>query len=228
MSRRAKDALRIARSLLEYAAELPPTTAAAVCGWLALFCALSAGLKIVLACATLYCSLGRLLGLLAGWAIKKTPKAFDWTFERVLVRPSLVSRSAWSEIVFVGWTWHDPEGFHEAGGGDAGAGGYILQVDRLTARLELASIARAVRLRTAVRVDLLLLEGVRFRTRRNAAGALNLWAGGVGDEAEARSPLRRAQPVGVGRPARRRRDRRRAHARARRAPRVDRRRALGR
>ena len=29
----------------------------------------------------------RLLGALAGWGIAKTPKAFNWTIERILIRP---------------------------------------------------------------------------------------------------------------------------------------------
>mmetsp|Transcript_65847 Transcript_65847/g.183457 ORF Transcript_65847/g.183457 Transcript_65847/m.183457 type:complete len:664 (+) Transcript_65847:142-2133(+) len=112
----------------------------------------------------------RLLGRLAGWAIGRTPKAFDWTIESICVRPATSwAPYAWSEIVVINWTWHNPPGF----GNDASS--YLLQIDRLTIRLELVSIYRAVRNREAVNVDLLQVEGVRFKTKRNREAALNLW-----------------------------------------------------
>lgn len=110
-----------------------------------------------------------LLGNLAAWAIGRTPKAFRWTFGGIAVRPNFsFARDVWSELVVTNWTWHDPPGFEDVPG-------HLLQIDRLTLRLELFSIYRAIRCRRAVNVDLLILEGLHFRTRRNAEGALNLW-----------------------------------------------------
>jgi len=122
---------------------------------------------------TLYLSLDRLLGRLAGWAIGRTPKAFVWSIECVCVRPSLSWRPhAWSEIIVTDWTWHNPPGFSAGGEPESQ---YILKIDRLTLRLELASIYRAWQNHEAVQVDMLLLEGVRLRTQRNEEAALNLW-----------------------------------------------------
>mmetsp|Transcript_77601 Transcript_77601/g.179949 ORF Transcript_77601/g.179949 Transcript_77601/m.179949 type:complete len:622 (-) Transcript_77601:192-2057(-) len=126
----------------------------------------------------LYVSLDRLLGRLAGWAIGRTPKAFQWSIECVCVRPSLSWRPhAWSEIIILNWTWHNPPGFSasEEGVNEEGAPRYILQIDRLTLRLELASIYRALRHHEAVQVDMLLLEGARLRLQRNSEANLNLW-----------------------------------------------------
>jgi len=115
----------------------------------------------------LYLSLDRLLGRLAGWAIGRTPKAFRWTIECICVRPSFSWRPhAWSEVTIVNWTWHNPPGFE---------GADILHIDRLTLRLNLASIYRALRHHDAVEVDMLLLEGVCFCTQRNEEAELNLW-----------------------------------------------------
>jgi len=119
-------------------------------------------------------SLDRLLGRLAGLAIGRTPKAFRWTIECICVRPSFSwGPHAWSEVIVLNWTWHNPQGFNQQGAD--GEPMYILQVDRLTLRLELASIYRAVRYHKAVQVDMLLLEGVRFKMHRNEEAALNLW-----------------------------------------------------
>lgn len=114
-------------------------------------------------------AIDRVLGMVASWGIGKTPKRFQWTIQRICIRPSFSwAADAWSELVILGWTWHNPPSFHEADG-------YVLQVDRLTLRLSLTSILRAVRRRGAVEVDMLLLDGVRFKTQRNAQAALNLW-----------------------------------------------------
>lgn len=130
-------------------------------------CAVS-GLLVILPVLRNACD--RLLGYLAGWAIWRTPKAFRWTIECICVRPSFSWRPhAWSEITLVNWTWHDPPDF------GVEPSSYILHIDRLMLRLELASIYRAIRYRQAVQVDMLLLEGVRFRTCRNQEAALNLW-----------------------------------------------------
>ena len=58
----------------------------------------------------------RLLGMLAGWAIAKTPKKFQWTIRSIVIRPSPrrifmslfgaganTVRYAWSEIIVCGW-----------------------------------------------------------------------------------------------------------------------------
>merc|ERR1719464_150930 len=45
----------------------------------------------------------------------------------------------------------------------------------MTFRLELASIYNAIRKKEAILVDMLLFEGVRFKTQRNEEADLNLW-----------------------------------------------------
>lgn len=112
-----------------------------------------------------------LLGRLAGWAIGCTPKGFKWTIQRICVRPSFVwaGPDSWSHITVVNWTWHNPAGFNNSNSD------YLLQIDRLTFRIDLRSIYRAFRKRGAVIVDLLLVEGLRFKTQRNREAALNLW-----------------------------------------------------
>lgn len=112
--------------------------------------------------------LDHFLGRLVGWGIRRTPKAFDWTVERVEVRPSFSSH-AWSEVVIVNWTWHNPPGFRND------ASSYILQIDRIMLRIELASIYRAVRYGETVRINFALVEGLRLKTERNQEAALNLW-----------------------------------------------------
>ncbi|CAJ1431235.1 unnamed protein product [Effrenium voratum] len=113
----------------------------------------------------------RALALLACWGIKRTPKAFDWTIDFLCIRPSFSFRRAyWSEITVINWTWHNPAGFE----GDARS--YILQIDRLSLRLELASIVGAIGNRGAVKIKSINVEGVRFSTQRNEEAELNLWA----------------------------------------------------
>lgn len=117
------------------------------------------------------------LGLLAGWGIGKTPKRFRWTIDRIRIRPSLSwAPGSWSEICIIGWTWHDPPAFCTDWVERDLATGYILQIDRLTFRLELASVLAAVRHKKAICVDKMHAEGVRFRTARNRRAELNLWA----------------------------------------------------
>jgi len=112
-----------------------------------------------------------ILGALAGWGIGKTPKAFRWTIARICVRPCFSwAPHAWSHIIIEDWTWHDPSDFDSKDGA-----GYILKIERLTLRLELGSIYRAFKRRKAINIDLMLLEGANFCTKRNEEALLNLW-----------------------------------------------------
>ncbi|CAK0882983.1 unnamed protein product, partial [Prorocentrum cordatum] len=140
---------------------------------------------LVAACSFLWAAtllFERGLGMLAGWGIGKTPKRFWWTIDRIRVWPSLSwDPGCWSEICVVGWTWHNPPGFRHGACRDRGsewdsATDYILQIDRLTLRLELGSVLAAVRRKKAICVDKLHIEGLRFRTVRNREAELNLWA----------------------------------------------------
>jgi hypothetical protein len=124
-------------------------------------------MNVPFACC-LYASLDILLGHVASWAIGKTPKAFKWTIERICVRPSF-SWHSWSEVAIIGWTWHNPRGFEDD------EANYILQIDRLTLRCDLRSFYYAIRDHQSVVVDLLKIDGVRFKTQRNNDAALNLW-----------------------------------------------------
>lgn len=115
--------------------------------------------------------LDRCLGWLVGWAMAKTPKRFLWTMDQVKIRPSFSwAADAWSEITVVNWTWHNPHNF-----GVVGEEAYILQIDRVTLRLDLLSVYAAIRHRQAVSIDLVLVEGLRFRATRNQEAELNLW-----------------------------------------------------
>ncbi|CAK9063428.1 Hypothetical protein SCF082_LOCUS32851 [Durusdinium trenchii] len=113
----------------------------------------------------------RALAHLSCWAIARTPKAFHWSIELICVRPSWSFRSfCWSEIRIINWTWHNPPGFEDD------ARSYILEIDRLSIRLQLSSIFAAIRKRGAIKVKLVCVEGVRFNTQRNEEALLNLWA----------------------------------------------------
>lgn len=117
-------------------------------------------------------ALDRALGRLAGWGMAKTPKAFLWTIDCIKVRPNFNwwAKDSWSEIIVCGWTWHNPAGFNRGG-----KTSYILKIEKMTLRLELLSIVRAIRHKQAVKVDLLLVEGLHFKTQKNEASLLNLW-----------------------------------------------------
>lgn len=142
------------------------------CALVYLFGALQVILSVLLIFSVLFNRRERLLAWLVEWAIGKTPKAFKWSIDRIVVKPSFSwKEDAWGEIQMVGWTWHNPDGFEDVDGGR----GYLLQIDRLTARLRFGSILQAIRKRHAIEVDMLMLEGIRFKTQRNEGGALNLW-----------------------------------------------------
>eukprot|EP00928_Gymnodinium_smaydae_P016622 TRINITY_DN16262_c0_g1_i3.p1 TRINITY_DN16262_c0_g1~~TRINITY_DN16262_c0_g1_i3.p1 ORF type:complete len:461 (+),score=87.02 TRINITY_DN16262_c0_g1_i3:107-1489(+) len=116
----------------------------------------------------------RLLAGLLGWGIEKIPKKFIWTIDRICVRPCFSnSPEAWSEIALVNWTWHNPVGFKAE---EDGSDGFLLKIDRLTARLRLGSLYGAIFYKRAIEIDMLFLEGVKFRAIRNATGELNLWS----------------------------------------------------
>eukprot|EP00931_Biecheleriopsis_adriatica_P008449 TRINITY_DN109635_c0_g1_i1.p1 TRINITY_DN109635_c0_g1~~TRINITY_DN109635_c0_g1_i1.p1 ORF type:complete len:603 (+),score=84.98 TRINITY_DN109635_c0_g1_i1:82-1890(+) len=128
-------------------------------------------------CVLIFCVLWALmlyldrgLARLACWAIARTPKHFNWEIELICVRPCLSFRPHyWSEILIINWTWYNPQGF------DGGARPYILQIDRLVLKLQLASIIGAICFRKAIQVKALFVEGLRFSTQRNEEAMLNLW-----------------------------------------------------
>ena len=112
----------------------------------------------------------RLLGMLAGWAIAKTPKKFQWTIRSIVIRPSPRriftslfgsnpenARDAWSEIIVQGWQWHSPDSFVN--------GPNMLEIDRLTIRLELFSVYRAIAYKEAIQID--LMQARRQEQRAN-------------------------------------------------------------
>lgn len=109
----------------------------------------------------------RLLGFLAGWGIARTPKAFRWSIKKIRIRPTLSwwADDSWSVIEVRDWIWHNPVGFN---------GSFLLKIEKLTLHVELASIYRAIRHSKAIKVDLLLLEGLHFKAQRDQS-SLNLW-----------------------------------------------------
>ena len=56
-------------------------------------------------------------------------------------------RDAWSEIIVCGWQWHSPDSFVN--------GPNMLEIDRLTIRLELFSVYRAIVYKEAIQIDLM-------------------------------------------------------------------------
>eukprot|EP00927_Polykrikos_kofoidii_P025029 TRINITY_DN22576_c0_g1_i1.p1 TRINITY_DN22576_c0_g1~~TRINITY_DN22576_c0_g1_i1.p1 ORF type:complete len:654 (+),score=103.23 TRINITY_DN22576_c0_g1_i1:67-2028(+) len=117
----------------------------------------------------------RLLGRLACYGISRTPKAFVWSIETISLRPGFSwQATSWTRIVVSNWTWHDPVGFNGPGKG-ASLGSYILQVDRLTMLVDLATVYGAIFKHGTLRIDILLLEGLRFKMSRNMEAELNLW-----------------------------------------------------
>mmetsp|Transcript_39026 Transcript_39026/g.112092 ORF Transcript_39026/g.112092 Transcript_39026/m.112092 type:complete len:576 (-) Transcript_39026:115-1842(-) len=147
---------------------------------LAVYIALQVGVRLVLLAsltavvAALRCDVEVLLAGLICWAVGRIPQRYQWSIDRVQLRPSWSDwRGGWSEVVVVGWTWHNAVGFDDE---DMLRGtGYLLQIDELEVRLKLSSIWGALREHKSVKVCLLRAHGVRFSTNRNKQGALNLW-----------------------------------------------------
>lgn len=184
--RRAKNGLNFFRRqpIIAQRSRLEVTSALAVLLILRLVCGgfyVILKITIMVSLVLLWANYGRLLAYLAEEGIKKTPKAFNWSIDRITIRPTLCFWSTgapnaqglfsgWSEIVITGWTWKNQPGF-------SGDKDYLLEIDRLTIRLTLLSIYQVIRNRktAAVDIDMVLVEGLRFNTQRNRQGDLNLW-----------------------------------------------------
>jgi len=115
-----------------------------------------------------------LLGLVVAKVIMRWAKVHHknivWSIERVCIRPSFHSwQSGSSKIIVMNFTWHNPLGF----GTDDDS--YIMKINCMTFNLTLWSIWKAVRCKQAIDIELLMVEGLRFKTQRNELSALNLW-----------------------------------------------------
>jgi len=128
-------------------------------------------LMLLLGLFLLWLNYDTLLARLVCWAIGRIPQQYRWSIDKVVIKPAFNNKD-WSEISLVNWTWHNPLGFDGTCDDDEA---FLLQIDRLTLKLSLATIIPSLTKHEAIEIKLFVVEGLRFKAQRSQDGALNLW-----------------------------------------------------